>query len=94
MAATCRANGEWEMADMSKVRDTQGNALVDGKWYCIGFDVTDYMGDTRREWGVILQYDADNGAWYGDSGERVYLFDIELQMPVADDAADGYAPQN
>lgn len=67
--------------------------LVPGTWYCIGFERFAMLDKPEMQWGEILFY-AGPRDWYDQADEAVYsLFDPELQMPVAMDAADAYARQ-
>lgn len=69
-------------------------ALVPGKWYAIGFERYSLTDEPAMQWGEILQY-LGNGQWADDNGEPVEsLFDPELQMSVAMDAADAYQAQS
>lgn len=74
--------------------DTAGRPLVAGKWYCIGFELFSMADTPRIDYGQIIRYDGD-GCWSDDNGEPVEsLWDPELQMPVAMNAADAYACQS
>lgn len=68
--------------------------FVAGHWYCIGFELFSMVDTPRMDWGQIIRYDGE-GCWSDDNGEPVEsLYDPELRMQVAMDAADAYADQN
>lgn len=60
-----------------------------GKWYCIGFE----NQNGEIEWGGAALYQWNGDCWLDDEGEPRILFDCNLQLNVADDAADAYLPQ-
>jgi hypothetical protein len=73
---------------------TNATELTPGKWYCIGFELFSLVDEPRMDWGQILRYEGPND-WYDEDNNRVEsLWDPELQMPVALDAADAYACQS
>jgi hypothetical protein len=73
---------------------TPYSALVPGKWYAIGFELFSTVDAPRIEYYEILQYHGDK-EWTNDAGDVVEsLWDPELQMAVAVDAADDYASQS
>lgn len=63
--------------------------FLPGRSYAVGFlDCDDVM-----QWGEILRYEG-NGVWLDSNDDEVAsLYDPLLQMPVAVEAADGYALQ-
>lgn len=78
---------------MTQVLDTNGKPLVDGKWYCIGFELFSMVDEPRMDWGQILQY-AD-GRWFDDDENEVTgILDPELQMMVSPSGADALACQS
>lgn len=73
---------------------TNPRELIPGKWYCIGFELYSEVDEPRMDWGQILRYEGPRD-WYDEDDNHVgSLFDPELQMPVAMDAADAYACQS